>query len=130
MKKTIVILAALVFCVSSLVCAEEDSTKKYKPAPLPHYTEEKGYGWDTEVPVIKPEHVWHILKVWRTTDTFSVFVDTDKDGKCDVVYEFGKDGTFSAKGEPMVIRLPDRYCKPKEEEIKYFLDRKENEIDL
>ena len=124
MKKTIVILAALIFCVSSLAYAE---TQKYQTAPLPHYTKEIGYGWYTKTPISKPDHVWHILKTWKHGLKVSVFADKNKNGKCDTVYEFMENGKFNADGEELVIRRPDSRCEQKEKEIKAFLDKKKGE---
>ena len=130
MRKTTTILVGLIFCVSSLVYAEEDSTKKYKSAPLPHYTEEKGYGWSIETPVTKPDHVWHILKVWRTETLFLVFVDKGKDGECDIVYGFERNGELNPSGSPYVARLPNSSCEEMEKKIKDFIEERESEVDL
>ena len=75
--KTLLIILTILIClgVTSVVYGNE-----YKDAPLPHYTEERGYGWSTEVPVDKPENVWNILKTWRIGKTLEVFLDKDRVG--------------------------------------------------
>lgn len=117
MKTLIVLLTALALFISSPIYAEE----QYKKAPLPHYTKKLGYGWDDKILVNNPKHPWNLLKGWITSTTFSLFMDEDKDGKCDVVLEFKKDGTFSADGKPHVIQRANKSCSVKEKEIEKFI---------
>lgn len=123
MKILKVILIAVIMCFASTGIAED---KKYQPTPKPHYSEEKGYGWNTNVPLPRPGDKWQILKVWNVDKKYySLFMDMAPfDGVCDVVIEIVKTGEVDENGTPFADQLPDSDCKVREAEIKQFLDDK------
>lgn len=120
MKMLKVLLTISIICIASIGFAGD----KFKPAPKPHYTKEKGYGWHDGIPHDKATNPFIIIKIWKTKDGFSVFTDMNKDGQCDTVVEFEYTGEFSSDGAPYVEQLADSNCIIKDIEIKRFI--KEN----
>lgn len=119
-------ISILVIVLFALCCCASTSSK-YKEAPLPHYNLDKGYGWQTTVPIDKPKNVWNILKAWEFPGKIMLFVDKNKDGKCDIVINLRKTGKYTDKGIPYVIRTYDQSCQNAEKEI-YEFRKKEGEI--
>ncbi len=118
MKILKVLLTISIICIASISFAED---KKYKPAPEPQYTKEKGYGWHDGIPYNDPTNPFIIIKIWKTKDGFSVFIDTNKDGNCNTVAEFEYTGVFSVDGKPYVDQLDDSNCLIRDFEIREFI---------
>lgn len=118
MKILKVLLTISIICIASIGFAED---KKYKPAPEPQYTKEKGYGWSPKVPYGTAKDPWELIKSWRTEKGFSIFIDKDKDGVCDTVAEFEYNGEFAKDGAPYVIQKNDSNCFIRDIEIKRFI---------
>ncbi len=122
MKLLKVLLVTLVICFASMGFVPlPPGNAKYKPAPKPHYTVEKGYGWDAEIPHDRPADVLTLMKIWKTEKGFSVFADMNKDGVCDAVLEFVLTGEFTEDGTPYVNRVSNSNCLLRDLEIKKFI---------
>jgi len=109
--------------LASFVLILNVSAAEYKDAPLPHFDEEKDYGWMTTVPVDKPEYPHSIMKVWQIHGQRVVFMDMDKDGNCDHVSNFSKTGQKDDKGRDLYQVLRRKTCEEAETMIKRFLER-------
>jgi len=70
------------------ICVSASGEECYKPAPEPIYTEERDYGYNTDVPCDNDEYIHSIMKTWQNGGTRYIFVDLFKDGVCDVVYKW------------------------------------------
>lgn len=113
------VMFGLIQCVGDAY-AEEPC---YKDAPAPIFDPVKGYGYVETVPCNKPTNKWNILKEWRTDNGNSreVFVDTDKDGECNVVIHFAWNGKYTEDGRKVFSQLPSNLCPIVELYIKEFL---------
>ena len=125
MKSMFIILISvccLIFATTSFAQQEE-----FVPAPLPHYSEELGYGWETDIPVPKPEDENVILKVWRYKNSNNreiqcVFLDTNRDGNCDAVVPFYQTHKVNDSGKRLWRRGFNIDCEIAENIIKNFLN--------
>jgi hypothetical protein len=118
-KITIITLMIVAFIAGPAL-----SGQKYKPAPDPKYTKERGYGWSEEVPVDKPENKWNLLKEWRSDPNRYVFVDQTKDGQCNIVFEFNETGDVDEKGQKLYAFNSAVECEMMEAYIKMLLANK------
>lgn len=94
-------IALIVLIIIALFAGPGCPESKYKPAPDPKYSKEKGYGWSEEVPVDKPSNVWNVLKEWRSDPNRYIFVDQTKNGECDNVFEWRGTGEIDEKGRDL-----------------------------
>lgn len=99
----------------------------YKPAPLPHYDQAKGYGYRTDVPCDNPDPKYKnsIVKTFQIGESREIFVDFGKDGSCDVMMIWQK-----KPGQDLWEFKGSMSCEDADKQISDFLRVKEGREEI
>ena len=126
MKKLLSLLVFGLFLLGGGYNGFAEDKPCYKDAPAPHYTAERGYGWDAEMDCSDPADPHVVLKAFLDDDsgTITVFVDMDKDGACDQVPVFIEIGETNEEGQQLYDILGVYGCAQCEDWVKATIKSK------